>query len=88
MEDEPVSSYDPEEEILYRLCNDELMRAIDALPAEFRLVILRSDVEGYTYRETAEIVDCPIGTVMSRLHRGRRILRNMMREYASDLGYI
>jgi RNA polymerase sigma-70 factor (ECF subfamily) len=48
---------------------------------------LHSDVEGCTYRETAEIVDCPIGTVMSRLHRGRRILRNMMREHASDLGY-
>lgn len=87
LEDEPVSCPDPEEEILYRLCHDELMRAIDALPEEFRLVILHSDVEGFTYKETAEIVDCPIGTVMSRLHRGRRILRNMMREYASDLGY-
>lgn len=88
LEEEPVSPDDPEEEILYRFYHDELMRAIEALPEEFRLVILLSDVEGLSYKETAEIVERPIGTVMSRLHRGRRLLRSSLREYASELGYV
>lgn len=86
-EDELVSSSDPEKELLYRFFGYEIMRAIDALPREFRLVILLSDVEGFSYKEIAEIADCPIGTVMSRLHRGRRLLRGSLREYAEDLGY-
>jgi RNA polymerase sigma-70 factor (ECF subfamily) len=86
-EDEPVSSNDPEKELLYRFFGYEIMRAIDALPQEFRLVILLSDVEGFSYKEIAEIADCPIGTVMSRLYRGRRLLRGSLREYAEDLGY-
>ena len=88
LEEEPASPDDPEEEILYRFYHDELMRAIEALPEEFRLVILLSDVKGLSYKETAEIVERPIGTVMSRLHRGRRLLRSSLREYASELGYV
>lgn len=86
-EDEPASSHDPEEELLYRLFGDEFMRAIEAIPEEFRLVVLLSDVEGFSYKEIAEIVDRPIGTVMSRLYRGRRLLRNSLREHAKELGY-
>jgi len=86
-EDEPVSPSDPEEELLYRFFGDELMRAMDALPEEFRLVIFLSDVQGFSYKEIAKIVDCPIGTVMSRLHRGRKLLRKSLSEYASELGY-
>ena len=88
LEEEPASPDDPEEEILYRFYHDELMRAIEALPEEFRLVILLSDVKGLSYKETAAIVERPIGTVMSRLHRGRRLLRSSLREYASELGYV
>ena len=86
-EDEPASTDDPEKELLYRIFDDELMRAIDALPEEFRLVILLSDVEGFSYKEIAKRVDRPIGTVMSRLHRGRKLLRNSLREHARELGY-
>ena len=86
-EEEPASPNDPEEEILYRFFGDELMRAIDTLPEEFRLVIFLSDVQGFSYKEIAKIVDCPIGTVMSRLHRGRKLLRKSLREYATELGY-
>ena len=86
-EDEPTSPDDPEEELLYRIFGDEFTSAVDGLPVEFRLVILLSDVEGFSYKEIAEIVDCPIGTVMSRLHRGRKLLRSSLREYAEELGY-
>jgi len=86
-EDEPASPNDPEEEILYKYFHGELMSAIENLPEEFRLVILLSDVEGFSYKEIAEIVDRPIGTVMSRLHRGRKLLRSSLREYAIELGY-
>ena len=87
-EDEPASSNNPEEELLYRIFDDELMCAIDALPEGFRLVILLSDVKGFSYKEVAEIVERPIGTVMSRLHRGRRLLRNSLSEHAKELGYV
>lgn len=85
--DQPASPDDLEEDILYRLFGDELMRAIDALPEKFRPVVILSDVEGFSYKEIAEIVDLPIGTVMSRLHRGRKLLRSSLQEYARELGY-
>lgn len=87
-EEEPTSSDDPEEELLYSSFNDEYERAVDALPKEFRNVIRLSDKEGLSYKEIAEEVNRPIGTVMSRLHRGRKLLRDSLREHASELGYI
>ena len=87
-ENEPASSDDPEVELFYRIFGDEFTNAVDDLRAEFRLVILLSDVEGFSYKEIAEIIDCPIGTVMSRLHRGRKLLRSSLREYAKELGYV
>jgi RNA polymerase sigma-70 factor (ECF subfamily) len=87
-EDEPASSNDPEEELIYRSFEDEFTRAVEELPEEFRNVILMSDDQGHSYKEIAERLDCPIGTVMSRLHRGRKLLRESLREYASELGYI
>jgi len=87
-EEEPASPNDPEEDLLYSSFDDEFRRAVGALPEEFRNVILLSDVEGHSYKEIAEKLDRPIGTVMSRLHRGRKLLRDSLRECASELGYI
>ncbi len=64
------------------------MQALTALPAEFRLAVLLSDVEEFSYKEIADIMDCPVGTVMSRLHRGRRLLQRALHEYAVELGII
>ena len=86
-EEEPKSPDDPEEELLYKFFGDEYKRAVEALPEEFRNVIELSE-DGSSYKEIAEKVDRPIGTVMSRLHRGRKLLRDSLREHASELGYI
>lgn len=78
----------PEQEIFDKLLDDDVADALDSLPDEFRLAILLSDIEGFSYKEIAEILDCPIGTVMSRLHRGRKLLRKSLYEYAKNRGYI
>eukprot|EP01026_Neomeris_dumetosa_P060806 TRINITY_DN57363_c0_g1_i1.p2 TRINITY_DN57363_c0_g1~~TRINITY_DN57363_c0_g1_i1.p2 ORF type:complete len:144 (-),score=3.65 TRINITY_DN57363_c0_g1_i1:339-770(-) len=66
---------------------DEVTNAINALPVDFRVVILLCDIEGFTYEEIAKIVDIPIGTVRSRLHRARFMLKVELRNYAASLGY-
>ena len=78
----------PEDEIFNNLLDDDITSAIDELPEEFRLAIVLSDLEGFSYKEIAEILDCPIGTVMSRLHRGRRLLKDSLYEYARKRGYV
>lgn len=87
-EDEPASFHDPEEDTVYTFFNDEFKRAMEALPEEFSNVIFLSDVEGFSYKEIAEELDRPIGTIMSRLHRGRKLLRSSLREHARELGYV
>lgn len=82
---EPVSLNNPEEELLYKLLYDEFECAVDAMPEKFRHVILLSDVQGFSYREIADIAGCPIGTVMSRLCRARKFLRSSLCEYAREL---
>ena len=73
---------------LYRnLLDDDLTRAVESLPEDFRTVVILCDIEGFTYEEIAEFVDCPIGTVRSRLHRGRKLLRSKLIEYARVRGY-
>jgi RNA polymerase sigma-70 factor, ECF subfamily len=76
----PVAS--AEAQALERLADSEILRALRELPAEFRVAIYLADVEGYPYREIANIMDIPLGTVMSRLHRGRGKLRQRLTGYA------
>ena len=78
---------DPEGQALRPVIQEEIVRALDAVPEEFRMVVLLADVEELSYREIADIVGCPIGTVMSRLHRGRRILKSSLIEHARALGF-
>jgi RNA polymerase sigma-70 factor (ECF subfamily) len=65
-----------------------VIAALERLPMEFRQVVLLADVEGFSYKEIADIVGIPVGTVMSRLHRGRRRLQKELWEYAVASGYL
>lgn len=76
------------EDMLSHLVQDDVKRALDALPEEYRLVVLLADLEDFAYKEIADIVGCPVGTVMSRLFRGRRLLRQSLAEFAKKAGYI
>ncbi|EWT06466.1 RNA polymerase sigma factor RpoE [Intrasporangium chromatireducens Q5-1] len=77
-----------EAEALDHLPDSDVKRALEQIPEDFRLAVYFADVEGYSYKEIAEIMDTPIGTVMSRLHRGRRQLRELLSEYAAERGFV
>jgi len=79
---------DPESQALRPILEAEIGKALDELPAEFRLAVILSDVEDLSYKEIADIMGCPIGTVMSRLHRGRRLLKSRLYEHARAFGII
>lgn len=77
-----------EEEVLDTFTEAEVKEAIEALPEQFRLAVLLADVEGFSYKEIAEILDVPIGTVMSRLHRGRKALQKRLYEFGRSRGLV
>jgi RNA polymerase sigma-70 factor (ECF subfamily) len=77
-----------EDVALDRFTDEEVKAAIESLPDNFRIAVLLADVEGFSYKEIAEITDVPIGTVMSRIHRGRRALQKALHEYAVTQGLV
>lgn len=79
---------DPESFTLRPELRDALVAAIDRLPQDFKEVVLLADAEGLSYREVADVLDCPMGTVMSRLHRARRLLKADLIQHARDLGIV
>lgn len=78
----------PEEEFLEDVLDEDVQRSLESLPPDYRMVVLLADLEGFSYKEIAEILDVPVGTVMSRLYRGRRLLEKTMLEYAREHNYI
>ena len=77
-----------EDEVLDHFTETEVKEAIEALPEQFRMAVLLGDVEGFSYKEIAQILDVPIGTVMSRLHRGRRALQKRLYEFGRQRGLV
>ena len=82
------SSTNPEQYFFDRLLSDEVLAAIDALPVDFRMVVILADLQEFAYKEIAEILDCPVGTVMSRLFRGRKLLQKSLLSYAVETGVV
>ncbi len=80
--------YDSEEQLYFKMFGDEVKAALEEVPVDFRMVVLLADLQDFAYKEIAEIMDCPIGTVMSRLYRGRRMLQSELADYAKAEGYI
>lgn len=83
---DPQFSETPETIVLDSLLDSDIARALDDLPEQFRLAVVLSDLEGFSYAEMAEIMGVPMGTVMSRLHRGRKALQKRLWEVARDRG--
>lgn len=83
-----VERDDPEGEFFQALVDEEVLEAIDELPEEYRTAVVLSDLEGLPYNEIAELMSVPVGTVKSRLFRGRRQLQKVLYDYAIEMGYL
>ena len=86
-ENSRVEYVDLRHEIFSGMIGDEVTKALNSLPVDFRTVILLCDVENFSYEEIAKITDIPIGTVRSRLHRARNMLKEKLKSYAKTMGY-
>ena len=82
-----VESTDLQQKLFSNLLDDDMVNALNSLPDDFKTVVILCDLEGLSYEEIAEFVQCPIGTVRSRLHRGRKLLQQKLLQYAKDKGY-
>ena len=78
---------DLRQETVKQKMGDEVVNAVNSLPPEFRMAIILCDIEGFTYEEMSKILDIPLGTVRSRLHRARNVLKEKLNKYAAKLGY-
>ena len=78
----------PEKMLLQNSVSDDVQRALDSLPDDFRTAVILCDMQGLSYKEIAEIMECPVGTVMSRLFRGRKLLAAALRDFAVSEGYV
>ncbi|MEX0771696.1 MAG: sigma-70 family RNA polymerase sigma factor [Balneolales bacterium] len=85
---EQSNSTDLQNTMFGELLDDDITDALEKLPEDFRIVVLLSDIEEFSYEEIANMLDVPIGTVRSRLHRGRKLLRARMLDYATERGYL
>src|SRR5690606_6448159 len=79
---------DPEQRFFASFVDEEVTRAVEQLPPDFREVVVLSDIEGLNYAEIADIIGVPLGTVKSRLYRGRRQLQKLLYDYAIEMGYL
>ena len=86
--DDSTDSNDLQKKIYGNMLSDEVTGALQSLPEDFRTVVILCDIEGLTYDEIAEFLNCPIGTVRSRLHRGRKMLEEKLYDYAKERGLI
>ena len=77
-----------EEELFEHITDSQVKEAIEALPEQFRMAVLLADVEGFSYKEIADMLEVPIGTVMSRIHRGRRALQKALLEFGRERGLV
>jgi RNA polymerase sigma-70 factor (ECF subfamily) len=87
-EDVAEASRDPEGTMVSALLSDDVKKALDAVPYDYRMAVVLCDLEEFSYKEIADIMDCPVGTVMSRLHRGRRLLQKSLHSYAVQQGIV
>src|SRR5215212_11808529 len=88
MHAEATERQSPERTLLERSVSDDVQRALESLPDDFRTAVVLCDVQGLSYKEIAEIMQTPVGTVMSRLFRGRKLLASALREFAMAEGYV
>ncbi|WP_138432019.1 sigma-70 family RNA polymerase sigma factor [Fodinibius saliphilus] len=84
---ERTDTSDLEDKMFRDLIDDDISNALEELPEDFRTVVLLCDIEDFTYEEIANMLDVPIGTIRSRLHRGRNLLKDQLVEYAEKRGY-
>src|SRR4051812_25268274 len=82
------SASDPEQYFFEKLLSDDVIKSIELLPIDFRLVVILADLQEFSYKEIAEILDVPVGTVMSRLYRGRKLLQKQLLGYAVETGVV